>query len=102
MHQNGIENVVSASGTSLTLDQIKLIHRLAKTVILLFDGDNAGVKATYKSINLLLKEGMNVKVVSFPEEDDPDSLARKMSNIEFKNFLNDNSVDFIDYPLVRQ
>jgi len=99
MHQNGIENVVSASGTSLTLDQIKLIHRLAKTVILLFDGDNAGVKATYKSINLLLKEGMNVKVVSFPEEDDPDSLARKMSNIEFKNFLNNNSVDFIDYKI---
>ena len=99
MHQNGIENVVSASGTALTLEQIKLINRLAKNVVLLFDGDNAGIKATYKSINMILKEGMSVKIVAFPKGDDPDSFSKKLSTEEFKEFLTNNAVDFIDYKI---
>ena len=99
MHQNGIENVVSASGTALTLEQIKLINRLAKNVVLLFDGDNAGIKATYKSINMILKEGMNVKIVAFPKGDDPDSFSKKLSTDDFKEFLNNEAVDFIDYKI---
>jgi len=99
MHQNGIENVVSASGTALTLDQIKLINRLAQDVVLLFDGDNAGIKATYKSINMILKEGMNVKIAAFPEGDDPDSFSKKLSNEDFKRFLATEAIDFIDYKI---
>jgi len=99
MHQNGIENVVSASGTALTLDQIKLINRLAQDVVLLFDGDNAGIKATYKSINMILKEGMNVKIAAFPEGDDPDSFSKKLSTEDFKRFLATEAIDFIDYKI---
>jgi len=99
MHQNGIENVVSASGTALTLEQIKLINRLAQNVVLLFDGDNAGIKATYKSINMILKEGMNVKIAAFPEGDDPDSFAKKLSNEDFTKFLTTEAIDFIDYKI---
>jgi len=99
MHQNGIENVVSASGTALTLEQIKLINRLAQNVVLLFDGDNAGIKATYKSINMILKEGMNVKIAAFPEGDDPDSFAKKLSTDDFKKFLTTEAIDFIDYKI---
>lgn len=99
MHQNGIENVVSASGTALTLEQIKLINRLAQNVVLLFDGDNAGIKATYKSINMILKEGMNVKIAAFPEGDDPDSFSKKLSTEEFKQFLDSEAIDFIDYKI---
>ena len=99
MHQSGIENVVSASGTALTLEQIKLISRLAQNVVLLFDGDNAGIKATYKSINMILKEGMNVKIAAFPEGDDPDSFSKKLSTEQFKSFLNNEAIDFIDYKI---
>jgi len=99
MHQNGIENVVSASGTALTLEQIKLINRLANNVVLLFDGDNAGIKATYKSINMILKEGMNVKIAAFPEGEDPDSFSKKLSTDDFKEFLITEAVDFIDYKI---
>lgn len=99
MHQNGIENVVSASGTALTLGQIKLINRLAQNVILLFDSDEAGVKATYKSIDMILKEGMSVKIVPFPEGDDPDSFSKKLSTEDFKSFLNTKAIDFIDYKI---
>jgi len=99
MHQNGIENVVSASGTALTLEQIKLINRLANNVVLLFDGDNAGIKATYKSINMILKEGMNVKIAAFPEGEDPDSFSKKLSTDDFKEFLTTEAVDFIDYKI---
>ena len=99
MHQNGIENVVSASGTALTLEQIKLINRLANNVVLLFDGDNAGIKATYKSINMILKEGMNVKIAAFPKGEDPDSFSKKLSTDDFKEFLTTEAVDFIDYKI---
>ena len=99
MHQNGIENVVSASGTALTLEQIKLINRLAQNVVLLFDGDNAGIKATYKSINMILKEGMNVKIAAFPEGEDPDSFSKKLATDEFRQFLTTEAIDFIDYKI---
>ena len=99
MHQNGIENVVSASGTALTLEQIKLINRLANNVVLLFDGDNAGIKATYKSINMILKEGMNVKIAAFPKGEDPDSFSKKLSTDDFNEFLTTEAVDFIDYKI---
>ena len=97
MHQNGVENVVSASGTALGPQQIQLINRSTKNVTLLFDGDKAGVKATLRSINLCLKAEMNVKIVSFPSGEDPDSLAKKLSTEKFHDFLEDNAVNFVDY-----
>ncbi len=99
MHQVGIENVVSASGTALSKEQIKLIHRLTKNIVLLFDGDKAGLKATYKSINMILKEDMSVKVASFPNGEDPDSFSKKLSKKDFQDFLNNMALDFIDYKL---
>ena len=99
MHQNGIENVVSASGTALSEEQIKLIKRLTQNIVLLFDGDEAGIKATYKSINLILKQDMNVKVVVFPENEDPDSLSQKLSAKKFQDFINGMAFDFIDYKI---
>ena len=100
MHQNGINNVVSASGTALSLDQLKLINRITENITLLFDGDNAGVKATYRTINLALEQGMTVKVVMFPEGEDPDSYSKKNNINEFKSYLTSNSLDFVDYKII--
>ena len=75
MCQSGVENVVSASGTSLSPEQLNLIGRLTKNITLLFDGDDAGLRASFKSIDLILKEGMNVKIVMFPNGEDPDSYS---------------------------
>ena len=97
MHQSGIENVVSASGTALSTDQINLIGRLTKNITLLFDGDEAGLRASFKSIDLILKEGMNVKVVMFPKGEDPDSYSKKLSQEDFTNYLSENTKDFIQY-----
>jgi len=97
MHQNGVENVVSASGTALGPQQIQLIKRSTNNVTLLFDGDKAGVKATLRSIDLCLKAEMNVKIVSFPDGEDPDSLAKMLSTENFHDFLEDNAVNFVDY-----
>ena len=97
LHQKGIENVVSASGTSLTNDQIKLINRFTKNVTILFDGDAAGIKASFRGVDMILKEGMNVKVVPFPENEDPDSYARNNSSENLIAFLNKNAIDFITY-----
>ena len=99
MHQAGIENVVSASGTALSSDQINLIGRLTKNITLLFDGDNAGLRASFKSIDLILKEGMNVKIVMFPEGEDPDSYSKKLSQEEYIKYLKDNEKDFIQYKV---
>lgn len=96
-HQKGIENVVASSGTSLTEDQIKLIRRFTKNITVLFDGDAAGIKASFRGIDMLLKEDMNVKVVSFPDGEDPDSFARKNSAFDLEHFLKDNSQDFISF-----
>ena len=97
MHQAGIKNVVSASGTALSAEQVNLIGRLTKNITLLFDGDDAGLRASFKSIDLILKEGMNVKIVMFPEGEDPDSYSKKLSQEEYITFLSENEKDFIQY-----
>ena len=97
MHQSGIENVVASSGTSLTVEQIKLIHRFTKNITILYDGDVAGIKASFRGIDLILEEGMNVRVLLFPDGDDPDSYSKKVTNEEFKEFIKNNSKDFIAF-----
>ena len=97
MHQNGITNVVSASGTALGAYQISLIKRSTNNVILLFDGDSAGIKASIRSINICLKAEMNVKLASFPEGEDPDSYSKKLTTNEFQDYLDKTSVNFVDY-----
>ena len=95
MHQAGIENVVASSGTSLTVEQIKSIHRFTKNIIVLYDGDEAGQKASNRAIPMLLEEGMNVKLLLFPDNDDPDSFSRKVTIQEFKDYLQTNTQDFL-------
>ena len=95
MHQAGIENVVASSGTSLTVDQIKSIHRFTSNLVVLYDGDEAGQKASNRAIPLILEEGMNVKLLMFPDNEDPDSFSRKVSVQEFKDYLNKNAQDFL-------
>lgn len=97
MHQAGIENVVASSGTALTPDQIRLINRLTKNITVLFDGDAAGLRAAIRGIDLILEEGMNVKVCTFPEGDDPDSFARKSSYDDLVAYLESNAKDFIQF-----
>lgn len=97
LHQSGIENVVASSGTSLTTEQIKLIKRLTENVTILFDGDNAGIKASFRSIDMLLTEGMNIRVLLFPDGDDPDSFARKHPQEYVENFIDKEANDFIDF-----
>ena len=97
LHQSGIENVVASSGTSLTTEQIKLIKRLTENVTILFDGDNAGIKASFRSIDMLLSEGMNIRVLLFPDGDDPDSFARKHPQEFVENFIDKEAKDFIDF-----
>lgn len=97
MHQTGIENVVASSGTSLTVEQIKLIHRFTKNITILYDGDLAGIKASFRGIDLILEEGMNVRVLLFPDGDDPDSYSKKVTTEEFKEFIKNNSKDFISF-----
>ena len=97
MHQAGIENVVASSGTSLTIDQIKLIKRFTNNVILLFDGDAAGLKAAIRGVNLILEEGLNVKIVTFPEGEDPDSYAKRVSSEELEQYINSEAKDFIEF-----
>jgi DNA primase len=96
-HQSGIENTVSSSGTALTPEQIRLINRLTKNITVLFDGDAAGTRASLRGIDLILEQGMNVKVCTFPEGEDPDSFARSSSEEELREFLEENSQDFIKY-----
>ena len=95
MHQAGIENVVASSGTSLTVDQIKSIHRFTKNIVVLYDGDDAGQKASSRAIPLLLEEGMNVKLLQFPDNDDPDSFSRKVTIQEFHDYIETNVTDFL-------
>ncbi|MDR0581912.1 MAG: DNA primase [Prevotellaceae bacterium] len=97
MHQAGIENVVASSGTSLTTEQIRLIKRFTPNVTVLYDGDAAGIKASLRGIDMLLEEGMNVKVALFPDGEDPDSFARKHSSTELDAFLKENEKDFISF-----
>ncbi|MFC5871727.1 DNA primase [Chryseobacterium arachidis] len=97
LHMSGIENVVASSGTSLTTEQIKLIKRLTENVTILFDGDNAGIKASFRSIDMLLTEGMNIRVMLFPDGDDPDSFARKHPQEYVEKFIENEAMDFIDF-----
>ncbi|MDX1272773.1 DNA primase [Bizionia paragorgiae] len=96
-HQTGIHNVVSSSGTALTSDQIRLINRLTKNITVLFDGDAAGMRASLRGIDLILEQGMNVRVCTFPVGDDPDSFARQNTLSELKTYLDENAKDFIQF-----
>lgn len=98
-HQSGIENVVASSGTALTPDQIRLIRRLTNNITVLFDGDAAGLRASIRGIDLILEQGMNVKVVTFPEGEDPDSFAKSHSDDELKEYLESTSQDFINFKV---
>ncbi len=97
MYQAGTQNVVSSSGTSLTKEQIKLIRRYTKNITILYDGDNAGIKASFRGIDLILEEGMSVKVVLFPEGEDPDSFAKKNSTTVLEDYLKDHAQDFVSF-----
>ena len=97
MHQKGIENVVASSGTALTQDQIRLIHRLTPNITVLYDGDAAGLRASIRGVDLILEQGMNVKVCTFPEGDDPDSFARKTAYEDLMLYLENNATDFIRF-----
>ena len=97
MHQSGIQNVVSSSGTSLTKEQVKLVKRYTKNLTILYDGDAAGIKASFRGIDLILEEGMNVKVVLFPDGEDPDSFAKRNSDSELALFIKEQKQDFITF-----
>ncbi|MCD4730418.1 MAG: DNA primase [Bacteroidales bacterium] len=97
LFQAGFENVVASSGTSLTTDQIRLIKRYTPNITILYDGDEAGLKASFRGIDMILEQGMNVKVVMFPEGEDPDSFVRSHRTIEVEEFLNTNAKDFIQF-----
>ncbi len=97
LHQADVENVVSSSGTALTEGQIKLIRRFTENVTVLFDGDAAGIKAALRGIDLILKGGLNVRVVLFPDNEDPDSYSRKVGTTEFQKFLKENTKDFVSF-----
>ena len=97
MHQSGIENVVASSGTALTPGQIRMIHRFTNNMTVLYDGDAAGIKASIRGIDMLLEEGMNIKVCLLPDGDDPDSFARKHNSTEFQTFISEHETDFIRF-----
>ncbi|HIE45593.1 MAG TPA: DNA primase [Flavobacteriaceae bacterium] len=97
--QSGIHNTVASSGTALTADQIRLVSRLTNNITVLFDGDAAGIRASIRGIDLILEQGMNVKVVAFPDGEDPDSFAKSVSTEELKAYLKDNSQDFIQFKV---
>jgi len=97
LHEADIENVVASSGTALTREQVRLIKRFTSNVSILYDGDEAGIKASLRGIDLVLEEGMNVKVIALPEGEDPDSFSRKKSNTEFREYIAKNETDFIRF-----
>jgi DNA primase len=97
MHQAGITNVVASSGTALTQDQIKLVHRYTENMTVLYDGDAAGIRASIRGIDLILEQGMNVYACSFPDGEDPDSYSRKIGGEQFEKYISDNKTDFISF-----
>ena len=97
LHEANIENVVASSGTSLTQEQVRLIKRFTQNITILYDGDAAGIKASIRGIDLVLEEGMNVKIVLLPDGEDPDSYSKKVSNEEFTKFLKEHETDFIRF-----
>lgn len=96
-HQKGVKNVVSSSGTALSKDQINIIRRLSKNITVIYDSDKAGINATERSVDIILEQGMNINIVLLPENEDPDSFAKNKNESEILNFLNKNSVDFIEF-----
>ena len=94
-----LKNVLASSGTSLTKEQIILIKRLTSNIVVLFDGDQAGLAASLRSIDMILEEGLNVKICSFPDGDDPDSFVSKNKKDKMLEFINDESKDFVDFKL---
>ena len=96
-HQKGVKNVVSSSGTALSKDQINIIRRLSKNITVIYDSDKAGINATERSVDMILEQGMNINIVLLPENEDPDSFAKNKNESEILNFLNQNSVDFIEF-----
>lgn len=99
LYQSGIENVVSSSGTALSENQIRLINRLTKNITILFDGDAAGIRASIRGIDLILEQGMSVRVLMFPDSDDPDSFAKKVTPSVLKEYLKNNTQDFINFKV---
>ena len=97
MHQAGVENVVASSGTSLTQDQIRLLNRFTRNITIIYDGDSAGVKATLRGVDMILKEGMNVRIVSLPPEHDPDSFARAHTADQVREYIHDREEDFLSF-----
>jgi len=97
MHQNGVENVVASSGTALTHEQIRLIHRFTSNIVVLYDGDAAGIKASQRGIDMLLRDGMNVKLMLLPDGQDPDEFGRKHTAQEFQQYMQDHQIDFIRF-----
>lgn len=97
MHQSGIENVVANSGTALSYYQIRLLHRFTQNIVLLYDGDEAGIHAAMRGTDMLLSEGMNIKVLTLPDGDDPDSFSRKHSAEELRRYIDENKKDFIEF-----
>ena len=97
MHQSGVENVVASSGTALTHDQIRAIHRFTNNIVVIYDGDAAGIKASQRGIDMLLAEGMDVKLLLLPDDEDPDSFARKHTPTAFQEYLKEHQVDFIRF-----
>ena len=97
MHQQGVENVVASSGTALTHEQIRAIHRFTENIVVIYDGDAAGIKASQRGIDMLLAEGMSVKLLLLPDGDDPDSFARKHTAAEYQQYLKEHQVDFIQF-----
>jgi DNA primase len=98
-HQKGIENIVASAGTALTIDQVKLIKRFSKNIIVIFDGDNAGIQAALRGIDILLSQNMNVKVLILPDKQDPDDFAKTRTKEEIVNYILDNKKDFIIFKL---
>ncbi len=97
MHQCGIENVVANSGTALSVHQIRLLHRFTQNVVLLYDGDEAGIHAALRGTDMMLAEGMNIKVLLLPDGDDPDSFARKHTASDFKEYIASHQTDFMEF-----
>jgi len=99
LHQAGLQNTVASSGTALTNEQIRLIKRLTENITVMYDGDNAGIKASFRGIDMILEQEMNVKVLLLPEGEDPDSFAKKHSSSEIENYIKENATDFIRFKV---
>src|SRR5204863_9149173 len=99
LHQAGIENVVASGGTSLTIDQLRLIRKYTNNLTIIYDGDAAGIKAALRGLDLALEEGLNVKLVLIPDKEDPDSYVNKVGASAFSDFVRDNKKDFILFQL---